>query len=179
MKTELINELVLLLLMLSKPIKINEDVTADYDIDDENASEFSFKNKQMCFAHSNLDGLQLVDGTYMVDADLHLPKANHFKRNDVIAAVNKQFQNDALHVDLLQKWYWLPIKPSDELILIINRGFQPSRIFSAAQTDVSEQGSATNHSTSSTKGCWYVINHYTRIESQCSQRDSDKASSNA
>lgn len=91
----------------------------------------------MCFAHSNLDCLQLVDGTYMADADLQLPKANHFKRNDVIAAVNKQFQNDVLHVDLLQKWYWLPIKPSDELILIINRGFQPSRIFSAAQTDVS------------------------------------------
>ena len=178
MKTELMNELALVIAMLAEPMKMNEDVTADYNADDENVSEFYFKNKQMYFAPSHPNDLQLIDGAYTADTDLHLPRADHFKRNDVIAAVNKQFQNDALHVNLLQKRYWLSIEPSDELILIINRGFQPSRIFSAAQTDVSEQGSATNHGQSSTKGCWYVINHYTRIERQCSQRDSDKAGSN-
>ncbi|WP_400208297.1 hypothetical protein [Candidatus Methanomassiliicoccus intestinalis] len=165
MKTELMNELVLMIAMLAEPMKMNEDVIADYDVDDENASEFSFKNKQMCFASSHPNDLQRFKKVYNADADLHLPRSDRFERNDAIAAAEKQFQSDALLMNLLRKRYWLPIEPSDEPILIVNTGFQPSRIFSAAQTDVSEQGPPTNHDQSGIKSWQYFINHYNRWNS--------------
>ena len=165
MKTELMNELALVISMLAEPMKMNEDVTADCDADDENASEFSFKNKQICFAPSHPNDLQLIDRAYTADADLHLPRADHFKRNDTIAAADKRLQSGTLFTDLLQRRYWLPIEPNDEPILIINTGFQPSKRFSAAQTDVSEQGPPTNHGQSGTKSWQCVINHYNRWNS--------------
>ncbi len=70
MKNELMNELALMIAMLAEPMKMNEDVTAECDADDENASEFSFKNKQMCFASMRPENIRFFDETCTTDADI-------------------------------------------------------------------------------------------------------------